>query len=1005
MKTFYTKIFTIIFFVLFSFNLFSQSNLRGMITDSLTGAQLIGANVTVMGTSLGDATNIEGKYLISRLQQKEYNLRVSYIGYKTKFLNVNINSKDVTLNIELSPDVIEGEAVIITGQAYGQVTAINQQINSNTIINVVSEEKIQELPDVNAAEVIGRLSGVSIQRSGGEANKIVLRGLSDKFGSVTVDGIRIAATDVNSRGIDLSTISQGSLAGIELYKALTPDKDADAIAGSVNLVTKKAPSERLLRFDSKGIYNQLNNNLKQYDFALKYGERFFDDLLGVQVTGNLERRDRSNETYNISYGSIPSKVEDWEITDFTLQYKDEIRKRGGFSLLLDVNTPDSGSIKVTNVFNSTKRDYITYSRNYPTGTADLLYTARDREQEIKTFNSSLRGENHFFDVDASWGISFAQSLSEDPYDFSLDFMEPSSSDSTGIISKMKNVPQSVRKGPPELLIPYACNNFQKAFLNWGYYRFQKNIDKEKTVYLDLSRKYTIGDLFAGEIKLGGKYRHKTRFKESSELDAAYYLYGYHKYEKLADGTVRLKNLSGTRFSNLALINSAIISSNFLDPTPKNRNIYDLYLLNPLVNRDALRDWYTYNKYGVANSNGTNPEYSNNNEVEADYYDIVERVKAFYLMNTLTFGQDITFIAGLRVESEDNDYLSKFTPGKLTGFPSPSGIVKDTSAAFKETVWLPNFHLSIRPTDFITIRFAFYRALARPDFNQRLEYYIARDGGGATTLDIGNPRLKSAKAWNYEINTSFYSNVIGLFSISAFYKKIDDMFHLVDGVRIEGQSILDSIGIPYKSPFATQQAYDLTYPYNSNKPTKVWGFEIEHQTNLTFLPGLLKNLVLTYNVSFVKSETYITSSRVEKWIDTIYIVIPPLPPIPTPRENSKYVLQEIKQKLEGQPEIFGNIALGYDIGGFSGRISVFYQSEYNSIFSGDAKSDRVVNSFTRWDLALKYQVTENIAVLFNLNNFTNIEEGTTLKNRVYNWSLAKTSERYDLTSDLGVRITF
>ncbi len=62
-----------------------------------------------------------------------------------------------------------------------------------------------------------------------------MRGLSDKYSTITVDGVRIASTDEESRGVDLSTISQGSLAGIELYKALTPDMDADAIAGSVNL--------------------------------------------------------------------------------------------------------------------------------------------------------------------------------------------------------------------------------------------------------------------------------------------------------------------------------------------------------------------------------------------------------------------------------------------------------------------------------------------------------------------------------------------------------------------------------------------------------------------------------------------------------------------------------------------------------------------------------------------------------------------------------------------------
>ena len=86
---------------------------------------------------------------------------------------------------------------------------------------------------------------------------------------------RIPSTDAQERGIDLSSISQSSLAGIELYKALTPDKDADAIAGSVNFVTKKAPSEREVRAVLRGGYNDLMNSAKQYDFQLKYGERFF----------------------------------------------------------------------------------------------------------------------------------------------------------------------------------------------------------------------------------------------------------------------------------------------------------------------------------------------------------------------------------------------------------------------------------------------------------------------------------------------------------------------------------------------------------------------------------------------------------------------------------------------------------------------------------------------------------------------------------------------------------
>jgi len=994
---------SLVFFLalLYTSVIFSQGTLRGVISDSLSRKPLVGANVFLLGTALGSATNIEGEYLIKPISEGTYTVKISYLGYKSSFQELVIfDNKTTQFDVKLSPDIIEGEEVVVTGQLSGQMSAINQQRTSNTIVNVISEEKIQELPDVNAAEVIGRLPGVALQRSGGEANKIVLRGLSDKFSTVTIDGIRIAATDPDARGVDLSTISQGSLAGIELYKALLADMDADAIAGSVNLVTKKAPSIRLIRLDSKGAYNKMNKTIKQYDFALRYGERFFDDLLGVQLIGNLEQRDRSNERLDLDYGSAANNVNDYEISDFKLEYINETRYRGGGSILLDVNTPDNGNIRFNTIFNSTTRDYITFSRNYPTGSADLLYTARDREQKIKTFNSSVRGENNLFGLETIWGGSFGQSNSENPYDYSLDFVEPSILDSTGKpISKMKTIPNEIKKGPPEALIPLALNNYQKAFLNWGYYRFQKNIDKEKTAFLDIKRKYSFGGDVSGEFKIGGKYRYKNRFKESSELDAAYYLYGFHKYNVLPDGTVHLKNFAGTRFENLMLSNIAVISSNFLNNIPDNRNIYGRYLLNPMVNRDALRDWYELNKHGAANSNGSSPEYSRNIEVEANYYDITERISAGYLMNTLNLGQTITLISGLRVENEDNDYQSKFTPGKLTGFPSPSGVLKDTSADFNETIWLPNFNLSIRPLNFLTVRFAVYRALARPDFNHRLENFVARDGGGATTLVIGNSKLKAAKAWNFEINTSIFHNDLGLFSVSAFYKDIKDMFHLVNNIRVDRAEILDSLGITWKSPFASSQLYDLTYPYNSSKPTRVWGFEIEHQANLLFLPGLLQHLVLSYNFSFVRSETYVASSKTVVWKDSINVLGTWIP-----IDKSKIELEETKNKLEGQPEFFGNVSIGYDIEDFSGRLSIFYQSEFNSLFSGDRKSDRIVNKFTRWDLALKYQLSDNFAFFFNLNNFTNYEEGTSIVNRVQNWTLLNTSERYDLTADLGVRVS-
>ncbi len=183
--------------------------------------------------------------------------------------------------------------------------------------------------------------------------------------------------------------------------------------------------------------------------------------------------------------------------------------------------------------------------------------------------------------------------------------------------------------------------------------------------------------------------------------------------------------------------------------------------------------------------------------------------------------------------------------------------------------------------------------------------------------------------------------------------------------------------------------------NSTQPTKVWGLEFEHQANLNFLPGLLSNLVLSYNFSLIRSETFVLSYVV----DTTWVIFPGFPPVP----QFKTRLVEAKQKLEGQPEFFGNLALGYDIGGFSARVSVFHQGEYNRSYSAGRLNDPVVKSFTRWDLSVKQRLTEHITVFLNLNNLTSVEEDVYTVNRVDDWEALQSSQRYGLTGDLGVRL--
>ena len=980
----------------------AQAVLRGTVVDSVSGESLIGANVYLITTAYGGVTDRQGEFRVAGIPAGTYRLKVSYVGYRAKEQEVTlVDNQTSTLDLRLVADIIESGEVVVTGQLRGQVAAINQQLSANTIMNVISEEKIQELPDANAAEAIGRLPGVSILRSGGEANKVILRGLSERFTSITVDGIRIPPTDANTRGVDLSMIAQGSLAGVELFKALTPDMDADAIAGSVNLATKKASAARLLRFDVRGGYNQLDDSFAQYDFAMRYGERFFGDVLGVQLTGNLEQRRRSNEQLDTDYSTAQANYRDYRIENFTVSYTNEVRKRGGVGLLLDLDTPDEGSIKLHTIYNATNRDYAFYARDYPSFGGDFVrYGFRDREQKIETFNGSITGKNFLLGLTTTWGLSFAQSKADYPFDYEMQFVEAIDS---AVGSGMRNIPASIGKGPPELFIPYAYNNFSRAWSEWAYYRGEKNLDREKTAFLDVAKKWSLGDQLVGEFKLGGKYRSKSRFKEMSELSSPYYLGYFWPYTRLADGTVVDKNLQGTRFANLPY-RSNVLLLNFLDANPASRSIYDSYSLNPLANRDALREWYELNQGGIQNLNGTGlPEYARNREVDGDYYDIVERVGAGYLMGSLNYGQAVTLIAGVRVEQETNDYISRYSPEPITGFPMTGKLV-DTTVSYTQTEWLPNFHLVVRPLDYVTIRAALYQALARPDFNQRLERLVARNSGGVA-LYVGNPNLQSAKATNYELNTSFFNNTIGMISISGFYKEIKNMFHLMEEFTTKGQRVLDSLGSPWGRvdpsdfPFQPNIVYDLTYPVNTSGLTKVWGFEVEHQANLGFLPGLLSHLVLSYNFSIVRSETFVIRARV----DTILVPSGLPPPFPEFLQQTYNTAVEAKDKLESQPEFFGNVALGYDIDGFSIRLSVFHQGEYNRSFTAGGRDDEVVGSFTRWDLSVRQRFTDYLSVFFFLNNLTDVEETTRIRNIPNNWNLLDTSQKYGRTMELGLRL--
>ena len=147
-------------------------SITGKVVDAESGEALPGATVLLKGTSLGAATDLNGKYTIQGVPAGAYTIRVTYVGYTTDEVKVEIQSKQtLSENIKLHSVGVRGKSVVVTVQAQGQNAAINQQLSSNKIVNVVSAAKIRQLPDANAAESVGRLPGVTCSGREGKVTR------------------------------------------------------------------------------------------------------------------------------------------------------------------------------------------------------------------------------------------------------------------------------------------------------------------------------------------------------------------------------------------------------------------------------------------------------------------------------------------------------------------------------------------------------------------------------------------------------------------------------------------------------------------------------------------------------------------------------------------------------------------------------------------------------------------------------------------------------------------
>src|SRR4030088_3482044 len=249
-----------------------RGTITGRVTDASQGV-LPGARVELHPTGKSAVSAAHGDFTITDIVPGKYALTVSYVGFEPFSTDVNV-SGDAAARVEAVLQIgTPSESVTVRGdRERGEVEAINIERTADNIIQVLPNEVITSLPNTNIADALGRLPSVSLERDEGEGKYIQIRGTEPRLSNVTVNGIHLPSPE-GGRNVSLDAIPADLIDMVEINKTLSANQDADAIGGSVTLLTKSPTDKPYVTVLGMGGYTPISGGRPLYQFAGTAGQR------------------------------------------------------------------------------------------------------------------------------------------------------------------------------------------------------------------------------------------------------------------------------------------------------------------------------------------------------------------------------------------------------------------------------------------------------------------------------------------------------------------------------------------------------------------------------------------------------------------------------------------------------------------------------------------------------------------------------------------------------------
>jgi TonB-dependent receptor len=919
-------------------------SLKGRIVDAGTRMPLQGATVFIPETGNGNVSERDGSFLFEKIDIETGQIIASFIGYQPDTIFFDFENKSLLeIDFFLLEDAITMSQVEVTGKLEGQMKALAEQRVASNIKNIVDAAQMIQFPDLNAAQSIGRIPGITLQRDQGEGRYVQLRGTPPELSNFSINGEQIPSPEGGIRYVALDVVPIDQLSSIEISKALTPDMDGDAIGGTVNLKTKTAKdSIPELRATLAGGFNNLSEK-GQYNVQFAFGQRFGDFGFYMNASFLDDKRASHNMEFDFNEsrfsGDTSFRI---HYDDVQLRYYDINRQRTGLSGTWDWNPNPNQKITFNVLYNRFIDDEKRSRARYNIGSGFLTSETSSREakierdlrdrEKIQTISSAnLGGEHKFGPFQVDYLFSYSDAREHIPDRMDINF-----------VNDLVNLDLDLSE-PNFPRIFYPREKDSVTVHNPADYEFDELLlqntlttDKNTTGRINLSKKYFLGG-GNGAIKIGGKIRSKV--KERNNTGKV-----YHKYfetfavNSIYDSVRQIYNQIGPEFS-LETVAGSFQPNNLLNKG------YQLGITPDLEKSREFIDFYSQN-FKLQESD------TKEESIAEDFY-AEEDIYAAYGMVT-HYWNDWMFLGGVRYEKTKIHYegfdlrFKEFSDA----FEGADTLQSDKNYEFL----LPQFHLKYSPNPSVNYRAALTWTYSRPNFDDILPY--RQSELDSRQISQGNPDLKFASSLNLDILAEKYLPRGGILSGGFFYKKIDDFVYY-----LEQRIFVENISRPGWYFVKTAQN-----GLNAN----VMGAEVSWNQKFFNLPGQFSNFGLYFNYTYTWSKAEIA-----------------------PRQGEKEFIN-----LPGQSPHALNLALYYDGPKFYAKISGNFNDTFLDELGIKDTWDIYYYKNFNLDFNCNYYLNDKFQVFLNVNNLTN----QPLKYYIGEPSRIKQQEFYSWWAYFGLRMS-